>query len=337
MKKKWVVISSTGILVIAIGTVAALFFFQPAKDLVKKVSSSISNEPQANCPIDGMPTTADVAEGKPLAIMIENLASIRPQNGLSRACIVFEALAEGGITRFLAIFNHQEVDRIGPVRSARPYYVALAAGFDAVYGHAGGSTVGVQKIAEYGVDDLDYSNMGAYWRQKGIRAPHNLFTSTTKFRSAAEKAGYEEVDYTGFNFSKKKLTGAPAKNIKINFSYGSYAVEYRYDVKTKKYMRFTGGLAHKDANNNKQIAPVNVVVVRAPTSMYNAITLKIDIIGTGDGYLFRDGVVKPITWTKEAADTQISFQDEKGQEIKFLPGQIWVEVVKEDTKVKIGD
>jgi len=337
LKKKWFIISSGSVLVIAI-VVAGLFFFKPTNKLMKKITAKITrpNEPEAYCPIDGMPTTIEVAEQKPLALMVENLSTIRPQSGLSKACIVFEALAEGGITRFLAVFNHNAVKKIGPVRSARPYYVALATGFDAIYGHAGGSTVGLQKIKEYGVDDFDYNHMAAYWRQSGIGAPHNLFTATSRLRSEAAKAGLTEANYTGFSFDEEKLAGKKATGIKVKFSSGAYEAKYIYDAKAKKYKRFNGGLAHTDANTKKQITPSNIVVVRAATSMYDALTLNVAIIGKGEGYFFRNGKAISITWEKKSADSQITFKDKEGEEVKFAPGQIWVEIVRPDTPVEFN-
>jgi len=337
LKKKWFLISSGSVLVIAI-VVAGLFFFKPTSSLMKKVAAKITrpNEPEAYCPIDGMPTTIEVSEQKPLGIMVENFASIRPQSGLSKACVVFEALAEGGITRFMAVFNHNTVKKIGPVRSARPYYVALATGFDAIYAHAGGSTVGLQKVKEYGVDSFDYNHMAAYWRQSGIGAPHNLFTATSKLRSEAAKAGLKDADYTGFSFDKEKLKGSKATGIKIKFSSAAYEVKYLYDAKTKKYKRFNGGNEHIDANTKKQITPSNIVAVRAATSMYDALTLNVAIIGKGEGYFFRNGKVIPIAWEKKAADSQITFQNKEGEEVKFAPGQIWVEIVRPDTPVQFN-
>ncbi|TET53243.1 MAG: DUF3048 domain-containing protein, partial [Actinobacteria bacterium] len=241
------------------------------------------------------------------------------------------------ITRFVAVFNHNEAVKIGPVRSARPYYVALATGFDAIYAHAGGSKVGLEKVKEYGVDDFDQFRYASYyWRQSGIRSPHNLFTSTEKLRSGSEKAGLKDVYYTGYKFSKKKLKGKKAGNIKINFSSSAYEVRYSYDSKKDRYKRYNGGKAHLDADKNKQIAPSNVVVVRADTSMYDAQTLNIAIIGEGNGYLFRNGKQTDIKWEKDSADSQIKFLDDAGNEVKLNPGQIWVEIVRPETEVSFN-
>ncbi len=335
MNKKIVIGTSVGVLAATIIVVMA--FTGQGNKIVKKLTKKITtgNSGPA-CPIDGLPTTQEKADRKPLGIMVENLAQIRPQSGLSKADIVFEALAEGGITRFLAVYGHNDVDKIGPVRSARPYYVALATGFDAVYAHAGGSTEGLQAIKDYGTDDFGYDHMAAYWRQSGIGAPHNLFTSTKKLRSESEKAGLKSVDYDGFEFDKEKIKGKPAKKIEVNFSSGDYQVEWKYDKKANKYKRFNGGIAHTDANTGKQIAPTNIVVVRAQTSMFNALTLNIKIIGDGNGYLFRDGKQIPIKWKKDSAASQIVFSDQDDNAIEFNPGQIWVEVVRPETSVSSG-
>jgi len=334
MQKKWVLASSIGALVVAIAIVAFVLFGQNNK-VIKNITKRIAGGgSKAFCKIDGLPADEDNIDRKPLAVMIENYSTIRPQSGLSEACIVFEALAEGGITRFVAIFNHNDVKSIGPVRSARPYYVAVVKGFDAVYAHAGGSKVGLQKVREYDVDDLDqFRYSAAYWRQSGKKAPHNLFTSTEKLRKESEKAGFNDIAYDSFKMTKKKLKGKKAENIKIEFSSAAYEVKYKYDPKSKKYKRFNGGIKHTDANNSKQITPGNIIVLRADTSTLEGETLNIDIIGEGNGYLFRNGNFIDIKWRKEAADTQISITDEQDKEVKLAAGQIWVEIVEPETKV----
>lgn len=339
MQKKWVILSSSaGALVIVLGVVAFMLFGQNnpvVKKIAGKFRATEDSEKKA-CPLDGLPTSEEKANAKPLGVMVENMSTIRPQSGLSKACIVVEALAEGGITRFLVIFNHRDAKSIGPVRSARPYYVAVAKGFNAVYAHVGGSTVGLQKIKEYAIDDLDqFKFASAYWRQSGRRAPHNFFTSTKKLRTESEKAGLTDASYDPFKFGDKKLDGKKASDIRIAFSSKAYNVQYKYDKKSNTYKRFNGGIKHVDANNNKQISPANIIVLRANTSALEGETLNIDIIGSGKGYLFRNGKYVAINWNKESASSQISFTDENDEEVKLTAGQIWVEIVKSDTKVEV--
>ncbi len=293
----------------------------------------------STCPVCGVETTSGAADRRPIAIMIENLVSIRPQIGLDKACVIFEALTEGGITRLLAVYVHEDAEEIGPVRSARPYYVALARGFNAIYAHCGGSKRGMEAIKQWGICDLDqFAYPKAYWRVRGIKAPHNLFTSTSRIRETAERVGFAKgVGYRGFKFkSEAPLKNHPqSQNIVINFSSQAYKVEYHYHKDSNSYLRFNGGRSHIDRETKNQLQPKNVVILYCPTGMYDPQCLNIQIIGSGSCLVFRDGTVVRGTWEKAEPGTQLVIEDEQGVEIPLNRGQTWVEIVKPDTPVGV--
>ena len=331
LKQKKVLVTLIVILIIAAG--AGAFFLLNGKSPLNKIIP----QKAYYCPIDGREEPADLSESKPLAVMIENFITIRPQYGLSKACMVFEALAEGGITRFVVLYGgHAKTARIGPVRSARPYYVDIATGFDAIYAHAGGSVAGLARINEDGVDDLNYSNSKYFWRDDSRSAPHNLYTSTEMLRKAIVALGYDEnASYTGFDFKHKEKPNKKNKGqvIGINFSMSSYYTSYQYVPKTNSYDRFNAHILQQDAQTQKTISPKNVVVLYAQTTGAIGPTLDIEVVGEGPALFFFDGKTVSGSWSKDSASSQFVFKDEKDRNILLNAGQTWVEVVKTETKV----
>jgi len=143
------------------------------------------------CPYDGV--AVGEAVGRPLAVIIENSSDARPQSGYQHACIVFEMVAEGGITRTLAIFGHDSAEIVGPIRSARPYFVEIVKGYDTLFSHWGGSDQAYQMIADLGIPDLDQMSkdiIGAYWRDSSRIAPHNGYSSTQNLYDLSAKLQY---------------------------------------------------------------------------------------------------------------------------------------------------
>lgn len=337
------VLTAAIIIVILTGSGAAAYFIISKNPQLKKLTSKIIkiNKAEVNyyCKVDGAKVSDENLDKKPIAVMVENSSTVRPQAGLSQACMVFEALAEGGITRFLAIYagGHKKVDKIGPVRSARPYYVSIARGFDPIYAHCGFSTRAKQKIADTGIDDFDQFKFAfSYWRDKTKKAPHNLFTSIEKLYSGAKKAGFSNSsDYDGFQFNQKKARNLPRKKqvIGIDFSYPGYYVSYEYKRETNSYDRYNAHNLQKDANNNKIISPKNVVILFAETSKAIGETLDINIEGEGKALYFISGKVIKGTWKKDNAETQLQFIGSDLNTVKLNRGQTWVEVVKTDTRV----
>jgi len=178
--------------------------------------------------------------------------------------VVFEAIAEGGITRFLALFQDTAPGSIGPIRSARPYYVQWEMGFDAGYAHVGGSPEALADIKAWGVHDLDqFANGGSYQRIGSRAAPHNVYTSISALNQLEASKGLATSTYNGF-VRKKKETPAKTPNashLDFNISGALYNVHYDYDAAHNRYLRSEGGAPHVDANNNQQITPKVVIAM----------------------------------------------------------------------------
>jgi len=311
--------------------------FKAIPSIIKKDKPKKTEAPSANCPLDGLRTTPEAATRRPLAVMIENSPAARPQSALSKADLVMEALAEGGVTRFMAVYVHNAVEEVGPVRSARPYYLQVAQGFKALFAHVGGSKEAMNQIKKWGLADVDqFFNEKAYWRVKSRPSPHNMYTSTEKLREAARGRNYAlEGEYQGFRHkSDVSLAERPQSQIiSIDFSYPEYKVRYEYERVSNAYLRFVGAAPHQDKLTNDQLKPKNIAVIYVPTSNNKGGTLNIDIEGEGKALVFRDGVTASGTWEKPTLNSQILFFDASGQEITFNPGQIWLEVVRTSTSV----
>lgn len=286
--------------------------------------------------LTGMPVSLETSQRPVTGVMIENSRDARPQSGLSQAGVVFEAIAEGGITRFLALYQDEEPASIGPVRSVRPYYLQWLLGFDAPIAHVGGSPEALKDIRSWHVKDLDqFANAGAYTRVKSRPAPHNVYTSIAKLRELENKKGFTTSNFTGF--ARKKDTAATQPNAtSINFAISSsvYNVHYDYDATSNQYKRSEGGVAHMDANGNIQLAPKVVIALVIP---YN---LQADnkhssygLIGSGQAYIFQDGTATVGKWEKASDTAQITFTDTGGQPLSLNTGQTWISAVAASNKV----
>lgn len=307
----------------------------PKKVVKKKAPKRLVKKQLITDPLDGLPATAASINRKPLAVMIENLVNIRPQSGLSKANLVVEALSEGGITRFMAVFSSHEADRLGPVRSARKHYVAMAAGIDALYAHAGGSIYALQAIKDWGIDDLDeFSYPQGYERVAGIKAPHNLFTNTDKLRKVKDDSGHSNQE---FQFKDDLALGKRpgAQKVTIGFKEIDYDVAWQYQSASNAYLRYNAGQPHMDALTNTQLTAKNIAVMFTQTSSIpgGGLVLDINVMGTGRLILYRDGGVVEGTWEKSAVTSPVRFLGADGTELKLNRGQSWLEIVPTDTQV----
>lgn len=263
------------------------------------------------------------------AVIIENTPPARPQSGLKKADLVFEAIAEAGITRFMALYQQSQPNLVGPVRSLRPYFLKWASGFNASIAHVGGSPKALRMIrsGNYNVADIDqFFYASYYWRSNDRRAPHNMYTSFQKLSALNKKVGHTSSEFDSFNFKKDN----PAKNpeasvVNVDMSSYTYHVKYQYRPQHNDYLRFMAGSKHVD-NNNGQISPKVVIVIRVNerTVMQDTYREKIEVIGSGTAYIFQDGRVTKGRWVKKAAGKTISFVNQKGQPIALNRGQIWI-------------
>ncbi|MBI3911407.1 MAG: DUF3048 domain-containing protein [Armatimonadetes bacterium] len=270
--------------------------------------------------------------GRLLAVMVENHRAARPQSGLDRADVVFEALVEGGITRFLAIYSRDDAPVIGPVRSARPYFVSLAQPFDPIYVHCGESNSGIRAIQDAGVADLDQMlYAGAFWRDHRRRKPHNLYTSTERLWRYAERLAYQRSPVRlPFTVESVPPAGEPALGVDIGYHYGErYEVRWRYDPSSGFYRRFINGAPHTDAVTGRQLVANTIYLLQTPTQLRLATTgeLEVQVLGTGNAWLLRDGRLVRGTWSRTDDFAPFDLFAEDGSPMAAKPGPIWVQII----------
>jgi hypothetical protein len=320
-------------------------------------SDSASPSPSLAPPVyedlSGIPTTAELAHRYPIAVMIDDSPAARQQAGLSSASVVWQAPAEGGIPRYMAIFQSGTPVRIGPVRSARLYFVRWAAEWKAVYLHAGGPPPLRAFLA--GRQTLVLDVPGRATRRLSFRAaPHNLYTEGVRLRHFAERAKHATsarlaYDPTTpgrlqpFRDGALEADRGPDRGT-IRVSYTSEVVSYRYDRASNTWQRSVDGREQHDAmatanrgngtiGSGPRIAPTTVVLMVVPIRRSKSIEgpalgrLEADSLGTNTAWVFADGRVTKGTWRKRTPIDRTRFLDAAGHEIAFPRGQIFVQVV----------
>lgn len=309
-------------------------------------------------PLTGMPLE-EASNRRPLSVMINNAPAARPQSGLSQADIVYEVLAEGGITRLIAIFQSQTgIEKIGPIRSIRPYLINIGESYGGVLVHAGGSPEAYSIIKKQGKQDLDeIGNAGAYfWREKDRKAPHNLYSSDEKLREGADKHKFSgDVTIPKYTFMKEEVAepdsdsgsisaeaaepdsdsgsvsadvpaGEAAAKVDITFLLKNYVVGYTYDEQSKLYQRSINGQPHIDLNNNSVLTAANVIVLGANHKVLDDVgRLAVDIDPGGEAMLFQQGKVIKGQWVRSAGDVIRFMKD--GKEVPLVPGTTYFNIV----------
>jgi len=272
---------------------------------------------------------------RPVAVLINNLAPARPQSGLSEADLIWEVLAEGGITRLIAIFQSTtatDLD-IGPVRSNRPYFIGIADSYDAIIAHAGASNDAYAILQKQGKPYLDeISNAGSYyWRSSERKAPHNLYTNLSKLREGASKKGYrEDASIQGYSFyseaEAEALQSGSIKQLDVQFQLKGYIVSYQFDETERVYMRSINDEPHVDKNNDKQLSSVNLIFMQtAHKVLDNEGRLSVDLQSGGEALVIQNGQAIEGKWIA-AGDGMIRFVN-NDQEIKLLPGKSIIHIL----------
>lgn len=348
------------LLVVALGVSGSWYLFsrpQPALPTPPDVSGPAPLPPpvvgESLHPLTGLPVSPKYGEGglltenasttRPFAVMIDNTPEARPQYGLHRADIVYHLLTEGGVTRYLALFSSQPAERIGPVRSARPYFIRHAQDWDAIYVHSGGSATALQILQENPsrISDLnEFSNGPYFWRTR-ITQPHNLFTSSELLLAATVK---REIPLTldavpTWGFTNDLYPGAPSTtSLSIPYQMESMNVSYQYNADTDSFDRTQGKSAQYDKIDGKRISPANVLLV---FKHYADISdpLKLGLIdfadnGAGEIILLTKGQQIRGRWSR-AKDGPTVYSTNTGRTLFLSPGQTFIEVLPSEFKGKI--
>lgn len=288
---------------------------------------------------------------RPFAVMYAGDAVARPLSGIASADLVVEAqVITGSITRMMALFICENPSQIGSIRSARHDFIPLAQGFDAVYVHWGGSHFALEKLRQKIINNIDAltNPYNVFYRDESIPAPHNGFTSMERMMDASQKLGYRtKSKFEGYKFysdneiknemAKSDSCAGNKKYCSLDIFYaGVYKVSYDYDFKNNEYLRKRGGIIETDKLDGGKVAVKNIVVMMAKSKQIEGQYNDIDIEGTGKMTIYQNGREIKGTWKKDELNKQskLTFFNESGGEIKFVPGKIWIEIVDPSQKVK---
>ena len=280
---------------------------------------------------------------RPIAVMIDNHKGAWPQAGLNEAYSVYEIIVEGGETRLMALFKGVDLEKIGPVRSSRHYFLDYALENDAIYAHYGWSPKAKTDISKLDVDNINgiTESSSSFWRTKSKAAPHNVFTSTKKIKEIAENKGYsltsDEESVLNYTFDEVNLEdGIDANTVTIPYS-DLHTTSYKYDAETKRYVRYARGKKQTDYETKDPITTKNIIITFVENSRLNDGTKKdrqtIDNIGTCNGYYITNGKAIKIKCTKDSRKKQTVYKDLDGNEIEVNDGNTFFNICPIDSEV----
>ncbi len=303
-------------------------------------------------PLTGLPVAdASLVQRRPIAIKVENSPSARPQSGLDRADVVYESLAEFGVTRFCAIFLSQEPATVGPVRSARPSDLEIVPQYQAALAYSGAS-IPVKKMLRAAPDIPLIGQMEDYYAYRRIPRgdvayEHTLYTNVARLRETLARHGYETpVNLSGWHFATPAITapaGTPVAHVEVPFSKWA-TCSYRYDARLGAYRRFQQGEPHLDRETGRQYTAENVIIQfvdiwEGPYVGYkdgsgtNLLVQK--LTGEGRCIVLRGGVVTNGRWVRWERNALTQWVDDSGQPILLNPGRTWIAVVPVDLTVRV--
>lgn len=309
-----------------------LFWWQSKEIEIDKDGrgKTIDNLPRSS--ISGLP--CENSNRRPISIMMAADPETRPLSGVSEADIVFEMpVTPNGITRFMAVFQCNDPPEIGSIRSARNDFIPLAYGLKSIYAHWGGEREVLQKLNAQIIDNIDAMKYEGtvFYRKNGVPMPHNGFTNLARIIDQAQKLGYDlNNSFNGYIHEEKELK----KNIsnltnEINIAYPApYNVKWIYNDQKDDYKRYRDGQPELDKNNSEQVSVRVVVVIKTTSKYLNKDYISIETQGSGEAIIYQGGISISGKWQKDLSvlDSKLSFYDNNKEEIKFLPGKIWVEI-----------
>jgi hypothetical protein len=314
----------------------------PTEALPTSTPAPPTATPATAAPISGsLALVRGSLTSRPFAVMLDNHPDAYPQVGMDGAVLVFEALAEFGITRYMAVFApgiSPELDEIGPVRSARPYYVEWAKGLRAVYNHAGGSPEGLL-LAQTSIEIINNDALrgvsSPYFRRSAERAaPHNLYTDSANIAAFAASSGTETPDLSevGFLFKSEAPSAQRPTSQRLSyfFIYRETYVGWSYDPTSNDYLYFRGSKPHVDQISGKQLRFKNLVIMEVPEAPIPGDPkgrIEQQVIGKGKARVFRDGTMTEASWGKDAGFAQLRFYTADGNEVLMNPGAVWIAAV----------
>lgn len=329
---------ATIIIVVLLGNSALVyfnFFYSPKPDNEEVVKEEVVDGTKMVSSLTGLEISEEDSSVLPVAVMLDNFPPARPQHGISKADIVWETVVEGGVTRLLAIFATGEDVVIGPVRSAREYYLPLASGLSALYAHSGGSPAALEALKKGWIFDGDeFKYASSYYRSRLRTAPHNLFTTTNRLQDLIDESLASEWGMLSqLNFDSEDLEGDVAEEVIVNFSLPEYRVRWSYDNEANNYRRFVGGDLVYDGETEDVVTANNVVILFTevrPTLRPNyPDALYVETVGSGEALFIRNGAAVDGEWSISGPG-RVIFTHTSGEPYGLSPGNTWIQIVSAD-------
>lgn len=333
------------ILIIAFGGIMAYKITKDKKNNQTEETSANKEDNVLTAGVEEKKVKIFNGNDRPIAVMIDNHNQAWPQAGLNKAYLVYEAIVEGGETRLMALFKGVTVDKIGPVRSSRHYFLDYAMENDAIYAHFGWSPQAQSDITKYSIDNINgiTESESTFWRVKDKAAPHNAVTSTEALLKAAKSKGYKTtsdkksvLNYTTDEVNLEDGQGATSVTIPHSML---QTVKYEYDEQNQVYKRYARKKAQTDWDTGNSITTKNIIITFCDN--YTLLDSEdkgrqgLKNTGTFDGYYITNGKAIKIKCIKEARNTQTKYQDLQGNEIKVNDGNTWINICPKNAKVVI--
>lgn len=376
MKNK--IISTLVLIVIIIAGVVGYKYYVSSKEVANNDNVETKIDEKTKDEDDSLVVTIQkpkifTGNDRPIAVMIDNHSGAWPQANLNKAYIVYEIIVEGGETRLMAVFKGQELEKIGPLRSSRHYFLDYALENDAIYVHHGWSPQAQNDIKELGVNNINgiQESSKDFWRVKDKTAPHNLFTSTESILKIAKQKGYSTES------SKKSVLNYTTNEVQLNSKYGIeknesvdstevgeetsdqnsnnkmaisastvniphsslQKVEYVYNSETKRYTRYARGKLQTDYITGEEVTTKNIIITKCDNYTLQDSEEKgrqgLKNIGTFDGYYITNGYAIPIKCIKNSRTEQTQYVDLNGNVIEVNDGNTFINICPTDAKIVI--
>ncbi len=311
---------------------------EPTEDLSNKAIN----------PFTGLYIDKVIANRRPVAVVINNLHKAKPQSGIGQADIIYEVLAEGDITRLIAIFKDFNSEKIGPVRSTRHYFLDFALDNNAIFVHHGGSPQGYNELRRLGINNLDgMREANTFWRdseriKKAGMYEHSSYTSAENILRDSEAKGYKMENsntlspFMFYNEQTQPKDGISADEITIPFS-DAYTTVFKYDKEKSTYLKFQGEDKHIDEETGEQLEVSNVIIQNVDMHVISgddAGRREVKLIGSGEGYIATGGKYTPIKWEKASEQSPTMWYDEFGYKLQLNKGKTWICVYDGDAVFK---
>lgn len=325
-RNKKFVVGLLFLLIIGVG----VYYFMAPKDMQDNLKKNIKVPKKSSIKI------VDIdSKTRPYAVMIDNHDTAR-HAGLQESYLNYEIIVEGGLTRIMALFKDKDTSLIGPIRSSRHYFLDYAMENDAIYAHFGWSDRAKDDIETLGINNMNgITNASkAYWRDRTIAAPHNVYTSMENLGEQATSLGYtkESSDWLLLNYSEKNIDLSKkedmsvANNVSIKYSY-YHTTSYVYDADLKVYKRSMNGVEHKDKVTGNVYTTKNIIIEQMDNYSFDSYGRQdLENIGSGEGYYITNGYSVPITWAKDSRSGKTTYTLKDGTKLKVNDGNTWVQI-----------